>query len=64
VLVGILRNSTMLLEICFKHEDFNYMSMFGFLEEEHVDYTVLVLFEDVLLPFIRKCPSQVLFKLK
>jgi hypothetical protein len=49
----------MLLDICFANDDFNYMSIFGFLEEEHVEYPILILLEDVLLPIVRKTPHKV-----
>lgn len=49
----------MLLDICFSNDDFNYMSIFGFLEEEHVEYPILILLEDVLLPIVRKTPHKV-----
>ncbi len=35
------------------------MSIFGFLDQQHIDYPILILLEDVLLPYIRKTPFQV-----
>jgi hypothetical protein len=35
------------------------MCIFGFLEEEHVDYSAMILLEDIMLPYIRKFPNKV-----
>lgn len=45
--------------MAFNHENFNFYSLISFINDNRLDYSLLNLLEDILLPFCRKFPQKV-----
>ena len=45
--------------MAFNHDNFNFYSLISFINEDRLDYSLLNLLEDILLPFCRKFPQKV-----
>lgn len=59
LIVQLLKKHSFIMNLAFNFEEFNFSSLISFINENRIDYSLLNLLEDILLPICRKIPHKV-----